>query len=491
LNRRRRQVVEQFAILRVLGILLLPLALLMTIPGILLYFEQEAQYAPFFLGAGVTLLSGIALSLPGWRQPIELTTRQIFVLTTSSWLAFSAFASLPFMFGSLSLSWTDAWFETVSGITTTGSTVITGLDRQSDGILLWRGMLQWLGGIGIIVLGMSILPYLHVGGMRLFHTESSDWSEKALPRSRKVTQAIGYVYLGLTVSCAGLYFLFGMEPLDAIVHAMTTLATGGFANYDASFGYYYAGTPEILWVSSLFMMLGSMPFLLYVRMLYGDLRSFLTDSQPRAFIAMVLFFTAILTLYLAYSLDRPPFEALTQALFNATSIITTTGYAADDYHGWGVLAVILFFYMTFVGGCSGSTAGGFKIFRLQIAATFMVNQLRSLVHRKGVFVQKYNDRVVSREVIASMIAFSMFFFATIAVLAALLSALGLDFMTSLTGAMTAVCNVGPGLGHIIGPAGNFEPLPDAAKWLLSVGMLMGRLEIMTVVVLFAPMFWRE
>lgn len=476
-------------VLRILGILLLVLALFMLIPLALLAIEGDAQLLSFVWAFLITFASGALLLLLTWGMLIELRPRQMFILTTSSWVVLSAFSSLPMQMGLPSLTLADAVFESVSAITTTGSTVLVGIDDLSDGFKLWRGLMQWIGGVGIIVMAIAVLPFLRVGGMRLFQTESSDWSDKVLPRAGTVAKAIGMVYVGFTLVCIASYWLAGMLPLDAVVHGMTSVATGGFANYDASFGH-YADQPLILWLGVVAMLTGALPFVLYIRMVRERSGALWQDQQVRGLLALLTVVIVLLSVHRAFQ-GEAFFHALTDVAFNVVSVVTTTGYASDDYAGWGSLSAVAFFYLMFIGGCSGSTSGGMKVFRFQIGLIMLVNQLRHLVHANGVFVQRYNGRVLTDDQIRGVIAFSFFFFFTVAVLALGLSALGLDLITALSGAVTAVANVGPGIGEVIGPAGNFAPLPDAAKWMLSVGMLMGRLEILTVLVLLTPTFWRK
>lgn len=476
-------------VLFVQGILLLILAVAMAVPLWLSISSDGVPWEGFALGTGITAAAGLILVLICGRQEYSLTIRQMFLLTCASWGSVALFGAMPLYFGIPDLSFTDAVFESVSGVTTTGSTVLAGLDTMPRGILLWRGILQWLGGIGIVVFAIAILPFLSIGGMRLFKTESSDWSDKVAPRSGSVAKGVGGIYLALTLACGLSYWLAGMEPFDSVVHAMSTVSTGGYANYDASFGHYAANLP-ILWLSIFFMVLGGMPFVLFVGLLRSRRFDLFRDQQVRGYLMTLgLAVLALFALQLFRS-ELPALELLTQITFNLTSVLTTTGYAASDYSQWGSFAVMIFFFLTFIGGCSGSTSGGLKIFRLQIGAVLLNHQLKQLLHGNGVFTQKYNNRRVSDELINSITAFSFFYLVTIAGLALALAALGLDLVTALTGAITAVANVGPGLGHIIGPAGNFATLPDAAKWFLSIGMLLGRLEIMTVLVLLTPAFWR-
>ncbi len=472
----------------VTGLFLVGLALVMWVPIGYMLMVGESETSDFLLSSAITLICGLALAWAGRRRGgFALVPRQVFVLTTLTWISVVLFAALPMVFIQ-HISYTDAFFETMSGVTTTGSTVLTDLDHAPRGILLWRSLLQWIGGIGFIVMGVLILPFLRVGGMRLFHAESSDRSEKVLPRFESVAKAIAQAYLILSLVCALAYWLAGMSAFDAITHAMTTLSTGGYSNYDASMGHFQSRT--VLWVAVTFMLLGALPFSLYVHALRGRLAPLLRDRQVRGFLALVLFFGLLLTLVNVLGRERGIASALAASFFNVVSVVTTTGYASEDYSLWGGLGVMVFFYLTFVGGCSGSTAGGLKIFRFQVAYILLRHQLRRLVHPHAIFTERYNDRDIGEDILRSLVSFSFFFALTIGLLALALSAVGLDFMTSLTGAATAVTNVGPGLGATIGPAGNFASLPDGAKWLLGIGMLLGRLEIMTVLVLLTPAFWR-
>lgn len=485
----KRSLAVSAPVVRILAVLLGVLAILMIVPLGVLTLEGDPDRMAFLLSIAVVAGSACLMWFVTHGVEILLRPRQMFILTTLSWVLVSSYASLPLILGAPQLSFTDAVFESVSAITTTGSTVLVGIDGLSDGLKLWRGLMQWLGGIGIIVMAIAILPFLKVGGMRLFQTESSDWSDKVLPRAGGIAKASGAIYLAGTLMAMLTYWLAGMTPLDAVVHAMSSMATGGFANSDASFGV-YQDRPLILWLASFFMLCGALPFVLFIRALRDTPQVLWQDQQVRGLLGLLLVVILGLTLYRVVG-GVAFFEALTQVAFNVISVVTTTGYASDDYTQWGPLAVTTFFFITFVGGCSGSTSGGIKIFRFQIGVLMLVNQLRYLVHPSGVFAQRYNGRPLNDEVVRAVIAFSFFFFLTVAVLSLALAALGLDMVTAITGASTALTNVGPGLGEVIGPSGNFASLPDAAKWLLCVGMLMGRLEILTVLVLLMPFFWRK
>lgn len=474
---------------RVLGFLLLSLSIAQFVTAIVSLILQDKAFWSFILSTIVTLAVALLLIQKGGNST-SLKKRYLFLLTTLCWLIICVFSAFPLYLSVPNLTMTDAWFETVSAITTTGSTVLSGLDTMPRGVLFWRAMLQWIGGIGIIVMAIAILPALKIGGMKLFKTENSDISDKILPRSSSMSGAILIVYGCLSVLAAVSYYVGGMSGFDAITHAMTSVATGGFSNYDASFGF-FNDKPWLLWLSSLWMTLAALPFVLFVTMLRGDRGALLQDPQVKAFIAIIITVSVVLCVYQVIHDDRDWFTALTHSVFNVVSVISTCGYASEDYTLWGNLPLVLFFYLTFSGGCSGSTSGGLKIFRTQLAGFLLLKQLRSLIHPHAVWTQRYGNKKVDDALLGTILAFCFIYFATIGTLALILSFYELDLITALTGAATAVGNVGPGLGDIIGPAGNFSTLPDGAKWWLSLGMLLGRLEILTVLLLFTPMYWRS
>jgi trk system potassium uptake protein TrkH len=375
----------------------------------------------------------------------------------------------------------------MSGLTTTGSTVLVGLDSMPPSILLWRALLQWLGGVGIIVMAMAILPLLRTGGMQLFHAESSDRYEKPFPRATQLVSAIILAYVVLSLLCMVAYWMAGMTPFDAMTHMMSTVATGGYSTHDASFAYFESSLIE--WLGVLFMLSGALPFVLYVRAFRGDL-ALLWDRQVRVFLATVAIASLVLALWLAIDKSLPVLDAIRLTAFNVASIVTTTGFASTDYNYWGGLVVGVMFYLTFVGGCTGSTAGAIKIFRFRVMAIVLNDHLMQRFYPHGVGRRSYDGQPLDEDVVEGVLAFAVVYAASVGVIALGLGALELDWVTSLSGAATAVGNVGPGLGPIIGPAGNFSTLPDSAKWLLSFGMMLGRLELFTVLVLLMPRFWR-
>ena len=409
-------------------------------------------------------------------------------MTTLVWVVLSIFASIPFLLGFTNANIVDAIFEAVSGITTTGSTVLSELDKLPKGLLLWRGILQWLGGIGIIVVAMVFLPELRVGGMQIFRAEGFDTLGKILPRATTIAFQISIIYVGITIACGLAYVLAGMNFFDAVVHAFTTVATGGFSNYDDSFSVF---SWKVEYLAILFMILSALPFVRYVQLINGQGTAVFKDPQVKTFFvlicALVLLSTLVLSLQLNLSLEL----VFRKALFNITSIITGTGYASTNYMLWGGFLVSLLFFVGLVGGCAGSTTCSVKIFRYQIVFASIASQLKRIQSPNGIFIPRYQGRQISDDILNSVLTFFVVFFASLGILAALLSLTGLDLITSLSGAAAALGNIGPGLGETIGPDGNFSSLNKTAKWLLVAGMLIGRLELMAVYILFTLKFWRN
>ncbi|PCK00109.1 MAG: potassium transporter TrkH [Zetaproteobacteria bacterium] len=451
-----------------------------------LYFGYD-DWKVFFICIIITAFFGGALVLSNTGHNFNITTRQAFLLTNTTWVILPTFGALPFWFSSLDMSVTDSFFEAMSGITTTGSTVMSGLDYTPAGILLWRGILQWLGGIGIIIMAMSVLPFLKVGGMQIFKTELSE-SEKALPRTAKLASSIAVIYVGLTIICACCYMITGLEIFDAVVHAMTTISTGGFSTFDASFSHFETASPSIVCI--IFMILGGMPFVLYLKAVHGNLRPLFKDSQVRWFLSIIAITTIITISYLTAQQDMPFIEALLPSLFNVVSLMTGTGFTNGDYNTWGGFAVSMFFFLMVVGGCAGSTSCGIKIFRFQVLYAVTKIQISKLLHPNGVFIPHYNGKPMPKDVPSSVMGFFFVYALGFSFLAIALSYTGLDFITSMSGAVTSISNVGPGMGPIIGPSGNFQALPDSAKWILSLGMLLGRLELFAILVMLSPQFWK-
>lgn len=478
-----------YPVIFIVSVMFVLLSIFMTLPVLLLAGSEAPNAMAFAESAAIVWGLGLLGMATTYSKPRDLKPRFMFVLTVSSWFIIALLSALPFYLSDLGISAADAFFEGASGITTTGATVLSGLDDMDRDLLIWRSILQWIGGIGIIGMFVAVLPFLRVGGMRLFATESSEWTDKALPRMKTLSRGLLAVYLVFSIIAVVTYWFSGMTLFDAFNHGLTSIATGGFSTSDLSMGKF---NDLILMEATLFMIIGSLPFFLFVRELHGQHGVLFRDQQVRLFLAILFFVPLLLTLY-RWTVSPVPFDPIhnyASTLFNVTSVVTTTGYASEDYSAWGPLAFVLFFFLMFVGGCSGSTAGGMKIFRFQLSLIILREQLMRLLHPRAVLTRNYNGRAVSDEIISSMIAYTFIFLLCLLLITIALAALQLDFVTAISGALTALTNVGPGLGDIIGPAGNFGPLPDAAKWILAVGMLMGRLEILSVVIVLSPAFWR-
>lgn len=475
-------------ILYALGVLTTLLGAGMLLPALVDAFMGNPDWIVFVASSFMTIFVGGAFYLANQGSEKALTLKQAFIMTTALWIVLPFFAAFPLAFSELNLSFTDAYFEAMSGLTTTGSTVISGLDTAPPGILLWRAILQWFGGIGIVVMAVAILPMLQIGGMQLFRMESSDTSDKILPRSGQIASAIGGLYLAFTALCAMMLIMAGMTPFEAVAHAMTTIATGGFSTSDGSVGHFNSAAVDFIIVS--FMLIGSMPFVIYLQVLRGKTTAFWRDEQVRAFLYTVLLLVGAVTLWLIYFKDYTPFDAFRFGSFNIISIMTGTGYASMDYGMWGTFSVTLFFTIMFIGGCAGSTSCGIKIFRFQVLFKNLKTWIGKSLYPNGIFIARYNGAPISADVTSSVMSFLAFFLICYMALAAMVAMTGVDWVTAFSGAGTAIANVGPGLGDIIGPAGTFGPLPDTAKWVLCLGMLLGRLELFTVLVLFSRTFWR-
>ena len=469
-----------------LGILQIILGIFMLIPIIVQFFYKEID-SSFFGASVVTIIFGTLFFLSNLDHEKKLNLQQAFLLTSLSWLSIAIFGSLPFIFSSIEFSFTNAFFESMSGITTTGSTIISNLEGMPRGILFWRAILQWLGGIGIIVMAITLMPIMNVGGMQLFKITNNDSSEKILPKSKEIALRLIYIYSGLTALCALSYKILGMNIFDCITHSMTTIATGGFSNYNESIGFFNSISIEIS--AMIFIILGSLPFIAYIKFLSGNKKIFFSDIQIRTFLKIIFVSILILSIYL--TINSSTQLNLRSIFFNVISILTGTGYVNAQFDSWGGFPLILFLVLMFIGGCAGSTTCGIKIFRIQILYSFVINQLKKIIYSKGIFVLKYDRSPIDNKFISSIISFIYLYFVIFFLITALLSLTGLDFITSISGAATSISNVGPGLGSIIGPNGNFSSLPDVSKWILTLGMILGRLELFAILVLFLPSFWRN
>ena len=452
----------------------------------LIYNEFDST---FVISGIITITFGILFFLSNIDHLKSINTQQAFLLTALSWLSIAIFGSLPFFFSELNLSITDSFFESMSGITTTGATILENIERSPKGILIWRAMLQWLGGIGVILMAITLMPIMNIGGMQLLKVTSYDTSEKILPKSKEVSLRLIKVYLTLTTLCAISYKIFGMNTFDSITHSMTTIATGGFSNYDQSIGYF--SNPNIEIISILFILLGSIPFILYIKFISDDKKIIFKDEQVKLFLKLTLISILILFFYLII-INKNIYEIhIRSVIFNVVSILTGTGYVTKEFDQWGNFPLIFFLILMFIGGCAGSTTCGIKIFRVHILYYFIRNQLMKIIYPRAIINLKYNNNKVEDKLIASIISFIYLYILIFFILASLLTLTGLDFITSISGAASSLSNVGPGLGSEIGPNSNYSSLPDQSKWLLSIGMILGRLEIFALLIIFLPSFWRK
>lgn len=472
-----------------IGIIISFLGIAELIPALVDMGAPHSNTKAFLTGSLVCMFFGGCLIFSNNNPQSTINIKQAFLLTTLSWASMGLFASIPLYLSDLNLSFSDAFFEALSGITTTGSTILSGLDAMSSGILVWRSIIQWIGGIGIVCFAIVFLPFLRIGGMKLFRTESSDRYEKAMPKTAHIVSAILKIYCALTVVCAATYYYLGMSFFDAVNHALTTIPTGGYSTHDASFGYF--DNPALQLSGSLFMLLGGLPFILYVKLVFQGKNAFFNDDQFKTIIAMLCSFTMIMTIWLWNSSGYSLADSFRYSVFNIISVVTTTGYATTDYLLWGPFAVTFFFFLTYLGACAGSTSGGLKTMRLIVVYKATSRQIKHLIYPNGVFAVHYQKQPIEHSVILTVLGFLGMYVIANVLLTAALTLTGIDFSTAISGAATSLANVGPGIGNVIGPAGNFSSLPDPAKWLLCLGMLIGRLEILTVAVLFSYEFWKD
>jgi trk system potassium uptake protein TrkH len=477
------------SILNIIGFLLCIEATAMIIPMFYDLYYNNQDWKQFLYSSLITFFIGIILYISFRKKNIKLGIRQAFVLTISSWILISLFGAIPFIYSSASLSYTDAFFESVSGITTTGATVINNLEDLSEGILIWRSLLQWFGGIGIIVLAMAILPTLQIGGMQLLHMEHDDPYEKTIPKVNKFVLELFLLYISLSIICGILYFINGMSGFDSVIHAMTTISTGGFSSHDQSLGFFNSFRIEI--ISIIFMIIGSLPFVLYLQLFHNQKKSFLKDDQIKLFFIILFVVILFTSIWLNTNLSQDLSLSLRNASFNITSILTGTGYTSNNFSNWGSFGTVIMLIIMFIGGCAGSTTGGIKIFRLQILFRGAITQIRKLTQPHAVLVMRFNGKAINENTYNSVIGFFFMYIFLFIISAISISFFNIDFLTALSAAASAISNVGPGLGDVIGPTGSYFSLNNEVKWILALTMIVGRLEIFTVLVLLSLNFWKN
>ena len=476
-------------IIYLIGMLLCILSIFMLVPAFVDWFYGSENWPAFVGSSMATLFVGLILFLTNKGSATEhLELRQAFLLTNSAWISIALFGSLPFLLSDIEMSFIDAFFESTSGITTTGATVIENLEAKSHGILIWRALLQWLGGVGIIVMALAVLPMLSIGGMQLFKTESYETPDKVVPKAASFAAGISIVYITLTVIWALMLWGAGMPIFDSIAHAMTTLATGGYSTKSESLAAFNSSTIEIIIIFG--MLVGSLPFVHYLTLTKNGIKNLIKDDQVKLFLTLVFFVVLIMSLYLS-SNNIPYLEALRLASFNVISIITGTGFGTSDFNNWGGFPTTILLILMFVGGCAGSTTCGLRMARIQVLIANAKAQVSKLIRPHAVVVSYYNQKPIPENVAESVMGFFFLYIISFAVIACLLGGLGLDLVTAISGAASAIGNVGPGLGDIIGPSGSYQSIPDLGKLILCAGMILGRLEIFAILVMFSPLFWKN
>ena len=471
------------------GTVVCAVGFLLFIPMITEIIYKSESWQSYSVPILLYLIVGGSLVITNRSVELKISIKEAFIITVLSWILLAVLCAVPFIYTKSNLSVVDALFESMSGITTTGATILNNLDEMPKGILLWRALLQWFGGVGIIVIALVILPFLRIGGMQLFHLEGNDPYDKFLPKISSVVKKILIVYSGLTALLFILYYLNHMTMFDALAHSLTTISTGGFSTHNNSFAFFNSNS--ILNIAIIFMILGSFPFLLLAQTSLTNISLLFKDNQIRLFL-IILIIAIGLIYYLARSyVDGSTFYQLTTISFNTISIISGTGYVSSNFETWGNYASVLFLMLMFIGGCAGSTTGGLKIFRFQILFKYIELHLKKMLEPHAVLTAKFNGKKVQESTYESVMIFFFVYIMTFALSAILLSFSGLDFLTCISAAASAISNVGPGLGEIIGPEGNYSSLTDYSKLVLTITMFLGRLEMLTIFILLLPSFWKN
>jgi trk system potassium uptake protein TrkH len=475
-------------VIYLIGLLALTLGALMLLPMVLDLSMGSGNWRAFAVSGFLTcMIGGVLAGSTRNAMGVGLGRRQSFLLATSLWLVLPAFASMPFMIGAPSASWTDAYFEALSGMTTTGTTVFVGLDDLPRGVLLWRSMLQWLGGLGIVVVALVFLPVLRVGGMQHFQSEGFDTLGKVMPRVYDISVGLFQVYILLTLAAIIAYMAFGMGGFDALNHGMTTIATGGFSTTDQSF---VAFRGPLEYVAAIFMILAGLPFIRFIQLMGGDPWAMLKDVQVRAFLRWIGYAVAVIVAYRLVTSDSAMLTVLRGTMFNVVTLFTGTGYGSEDVSAWGDFPLMVVMLVGFIGACTASTGCSIKVFRFLVLFEAIRLRMRQLGSPHQVITLRLGGKRLEEDVISSVIVMFTAFAGVFVVLAAALTLTGLDTRTALTAAWTSICNVGPVFGPEVSATGAVDQFPPAAKWLMMLGMYLGRLEVLAVIVLLLPRFWR-
>ncbi len=476
------------AIVNILSALLLFLAGALLIPAAVAYIYADASLDAFLYTAGITLLVG-GVGFLITRKSQEIRARDGFLVVTFGWILFALLGALPFTISGFIPSYTDAFFETMSGFTTTGASILTNIEGLPHGLLFWRSLTHWLGGMGIILLSLAILPLLGVGGMQLFKAEvPGPTPDKLTPRIKHTAELLWGVYVLISVVEAVLLRLAGMNWFDAICHTFGTMATGGFSTKNTSIGHYNSAPIDIIII--VFMIIAGTNFALHYRVLRGKLFSYWHDREALVFIGIIAFASLLVGVEVYRHSNLGIGRAVRDSVFQVVSIITTTGYGTADYEKWSTFSQLVLFLLMFVGGSAGSTGGGIKVIRIIILIKFGFNELKRLIHPQAVLPVRIGNMAVPREIVTNISGFFLFYMALTVLGVLVMSALGLDLISAAGSVAATISNIGPGLGAV-GPTDNYALIPDAGKWFLSFLMLAGRLELYTVLILFSPAFWKK
>jgi len=473
----------------VIGNLLVFFSIYSFIPGIIDYYSEGTDWVVFFVISIICLFTGLNVSFVFKKKDHDVDILSAFLLTLISWVLLTLISSIPFYLGTTNLSFINSFFESMSGLTTTGATVINDLDNTSKSILIWRSMLQWLGGVGIIVIAIALFPILKIGGMQLFQSEFSSKEEKVLPRTKTIAAGIGVVYILLTILCSFSLFLTGLNLFDSIAHGMTIVATGGFSTKDMSIGFFDSIYTEI--IVMVFMVIASIPFIYLFQTMRGKFSDLLKSSQVQFFLFLILISTIIVSFWLKKYYEVDFLQALRISAFATISISTGSGFSTYDFSIWGSFTTLLFLFLMLIGGCSGSSSCGLKIFRVQILIKSSFTLIKKIIQPRGVFLPSYNSREISEEILTSVTGYFFLYIFIFGFLSLLIAFDGQDILTALSGAAATLANVGPGLNEAIGPSGNYAEISDTTKLFMCLGMLVGRLELFPILILLSPQLWKR
>ena len=476
-------------VIHLLGLIAAALGATMAIPTLLDLLRGDPNWHGMFEAMIVTVLFAsmvaIATHTPGHQS---LGLREAWLLTAGLWFVIPAFGALPFILAAPSLSFTDAFFEAASGLTTTGSTVITGLDSAPQGLLLWRAMLNWLGGLGIVIIAMIFLPIMRVGGMQMFRAEGFDTFGKILPRAGDISRALLQVYALLTLLFAVVYAICGMPAFDALLHAFATISTGGFSTSDSSFGA-FKGSAE--YAATLFMLMSGLPFVRFVQLMRGNARPFLQDPQVRAYLTWYLGVCAIIVIWRMVASDEPDEQILRETMFTYASLLTGTGFGSAPLTSWGPFPLMMAFAVGMIGGCSGSSSGAISVFRWQVFGAALRAALRRLHSPHRFVVPHYDGKQLTEEVMNPLMIYFVGYVLISGISAEVISMTGVDFTSALFAVWTSIGNVGYGIGPMVDRTGTMIDFNDAATWVMSLDMLLGRLGLLAILVILLPRFWRD